>query len=41
MTLYARYAQTKYRNVESIGSGSSVINGDTKSDIKVLLKFRF
>lgn len=41
ITLYARYAQSKYSNINSIGSGNSKINGDTKSDLKVQLKFRF
>ncbi|WP_282015320.1 helix-hairpin-helix domain-containing protein [Marinifilum flexuosum] len=41
ITLYARYAQTKYSNTESIGSGTSLILGNTKSDIKLQLKFRF
>lgn len=41
ITLYARYAQTKYSDTESIGSGTSLIDGDTKSEIKIQLKFRF
>ncbi|MDQ2180574.1 helix-hairpin-helix domain-containing protein [Marinifilum sp. D714] len=41
ITLYARYALTKYSNKESIGSGTSLIDGDTKSDVKLQLKFRF
>ncbi|PXY00772.1 hypothetical protein DF185_12770 [Marinifilum breve] len=41
ITFYARYAQTKYSNTESIGSGTSLIHGDTKSDVKLQLKFRF
>ncbi len=41
LKLYARYSQTKYSNQTSIGSGNSEIKGDTKSEIKLLLKFRF
>lgn len=39
--LYVKYAQTKYINRTSIGSGNSEISGDLKSEIKLLLKFRF
>ncbi|MDM8159093.1 helix-hairpin-helix domain-containing protein [Labilibaculum sp. K2S] len=41
LKLYARYSQTKYSNQTSIGSGNSEISGNTKSEIKLLLKFRF
>ncbi|WP_321280222.1 helix-hairpin-helix domain-containing protein [Marinifilum fragile] len=41
ITFYARYAQTKYSDTESIGSGTSLIHGETKSDVKLQLKFRF
>ncbi|MCY1632820.1 ComEA family DNA-binding protein [Marinifilum sp. D737] len=41
ITIYARYAQTKYSDTESIGSGTSLIDGNTKSDVKLQLKFRF
>lgn len=39
--LYVKYAQTKYSNQSTIGSGNSEISGDTKSEIKLLLKYRF
>ncbi|MBL4559870.1 MAG: helix-hairpin-helix domain-containing protein [Labilibaculum sp.] len=39
--LYVKYAQTKYSNQSTIGSGNSEISSDTKSEIKLLLKFRF
>jgi len=39
--LYVKYAQTKYSNQTSIGSGNSEISGNRKSEIKLLLKFRF
>jgi len=38
---YAKYAQTKYANQTSIGSGNSEIAGNTKSEVKLLLKIRF
>ncbi|BAX79675.1 ComEA family DNA-binding protein [Labilibaculum antarcticum] len=41
LKLYVKYAQTKYSNQTSIGSSNSEINGDSKSEIKLLLKFRF
>nr|WP_320118173.1 helix-hairpin-helix domain-containing protein [uncultured Marinifilum sp.] len=41
LTLYARYSQTKYSNIESIGSGTSEISGNTKSELKVQLRFKF
>lgn len=39
--LYLKYAQIKYSNQTSIGSGNSEISGNTKSEIKLLLKYRF
>ncbi|WP_321318915.1 helix-hairpin-helix domain-containing protein [Labilibaculum sp.] len=39
--VYVKYAQTKYSNRSSIGSANSEIIGDTKSEIKLLLKCRF
>ncbi len=41
ISCYARYAQTKYADAESIGSGMSLIKGNKKSDIKFLLKIKF
>ncbi|WP_421918052.1 helix-hairpin-helix domain-containing protein [Marinifilum sp.] len=41
LTLYARYAQTKYSKSERIGTGTSLIHGNTKSDFKAQLKFNF
>lgn len=38
VVVYCRYAQTKYANKNSIGSGLSTINGNTKSDIKLQIK---
>ncbi len=38
IALYLRYAQIKYANKKSMGSGLSAIDGNTKSDIKLLLK---
>lgn len=39
-TFYAKYAQIKYSDHTSISSGSSEISGNTKSEIKLMLKFR-
>jgi len=41
ISLYTRYSQTKYRNIESIGSGTSEITGNTKSELKILLRIKF
>ena len=39
-SFYAKYSQTKYSDTESFGSGTSEISGDTKSEIKLQLRFR-
>jgi hypothetical protein len=41
LTFYARYSNTKYSNKEIIGSGTSKINGNTKSEFKLMAKLRF
>ena len=38
--IYLKYAQTKYANLTKIGSGNSEIDGNKKSEIKLLLKLR-
>jgi len=40
LTLYARFAQTKYANLNKIGSGSTEIAGNTKSDFKIQLRIK-
>lgn len=39
--LYLKYSQTKYSDRNTIGTGNSEINGNTKSEVKILLKCRF
>jgi len=39
--LWLRFAQTYYSNVDVIGSGLDVINGNTKSELKAELRLRF
>lgn len=41
MDIWARYAQTYYDNVSKIGTGGEQINGNTKSDIKLMLTLRY
>ncbi len=41
VNFYLRYARTQYAKATHIGSGNSEIIGDTKSEIKFLLKFNF
>jgi hypothetical protein len=41
MKLFARYAQTKYNNVNSIGSGLEQISGNTQSDLSIQLQVSF
>lgn len=41
LTLWARYARYDYRNQISVGSGLDQISGDTKSDIKFQLRYKF
>lgn len=38
--IYLRYAQTHYQDVNHIGSGTSSIKGDTKSEIKFQIRLR-
>jgi hypothetical protein len=40
LKFYIKYARSKYSNRSSIGSGNSEINGDTKSELKFLLRLR-
>ncbi|RUT79329.1 ComEA family DNA-binding protein [Ancylomarina longa] len=40
LTLYTRFAQTKYANLDKIGSGSTKVAGNTKSDFKVQLRIK-
>ncbi|MGB3075295.1 MAG: hypothetical protein WBB36_08230, partial [Chitinophagales bacterium] len=39
--VWIRYAQTYYSNLTVIGSGLDEINGDTKSEVKVEVRFKF
>lgn len=39
--LWLRYAQTFYSDKDRIGSGKEEIDGNTKSDVKMQLKFKF
>jgi predicted porin len=39
--LFARYAQTKYNNINSIGSGLEQISGNTQSDLSMQLHLSF
>jgi hypothetical protein len=39
--LFARYAQTKYSNINSIGTGLERINGNTQSDLSLQLQVSF
>jgi len=41
LTLWTRFARTKYINMESIGSGASLIEGNVKSEIKLLMRYKF
>ncbi len=41
ITAELRYANTRYTNRDIVGSGTELINGDTRSDIKAQLKFSF
>jgi hypothetical protein len=40
MDIWLRYAQTYYSNKETISSGLTQINGDTKSEIKLQIRFK-
>jgi hypothetical protein len=39
--LWIRYAMTSYNNQETIGSGGDLIEGNTRSDIRLQLRFQF
>lgn len=39
--LWLRYAQTYYSDLDTIGSGKEEIDGNTKSEIKVQLRYKF
>lgn len=39
--LWARWGQTRYNNVTSVGSGSDSIAGDTRNDVKFQARIRF
>ena len=39
--VWLRFAQTYYSNLETIGSGLDEINGNTKTELKAEVRFRF
>jgi len=39
--VFARFSQTQYSNVKSIGSGLEQINGNTQSDLIMQLQMSF
>lgn len=39
--LWLRYSITKYSNVDEVGSGLDLIQGNSRSDIKIQLRFQF
>jgi hypothetical protein len=39
--IWLRYGMTRYKDVDSIGSGVDSIPGDTRSDIKIQLMYTF
>lgn len=41
INLWFRYSITKYSNIESIGSGLDKIEGNTKSDVEVMMRLKF
>jgi len=41
LRLYAKLSQTKYNNKENIGSGNSLIEGNTKTEIKFQAIYKF
>jgi hypothetical protein len=41
LDFWLRYAQTKYVNKTEIGSGLNLIEGDTKSEVKFQLRWKF
>ncbi|MFY0607717.1 MAG: helix-hairpin-helix domain-containing protein [Cyclobacteriaceae bacterium] len=41
LTFWARYSRFTYPNQDSIGSGLSAIDGNLKSDIRIMLRYKF
>jgi len=41
VSMWLRYARTTYFNQHTIGSGNDLINGDTKSEVKIEVKVKF
>jgi len=41
LSFWIRYAQTRYYNINTIGSGLEEINGNTKTDLSLQLKINF
>jgi hypothetical protein len=41
LDLWLRFAQTRYNNKTTIGSGLNLINGNLKSDIKCQIRYKF
>ncbi|MBK8506584.1 MAG: helix-hairpin-helix domain-containing protein [Saprospiraceae bacterium] len=41
LTIEARFEQTRYRDIDTISSGNELINGNTKSRIKVQFRYAF
>ena len=39
--IWAKWAYTKYRNQETIGSGLEQINGDLRNDIRIQMRVKF
>lgn len=41
MTIWLRYAQFQFANQSEVGSGLSAINGNTRSEFKLMLRYKF
>ncbi|TGE17614.1 helix-hairpin-helix domain-containing protein [Hymenobacter elongatus] len=41
LTLWARYAETRYRNQNTVGSGLEELQGPRRSEVKVQARYRF
>lgn len=41
ITIWGKYAQTKYFNIETIGTGTEEINGNTRSNLSFQMKINF
>ena len=41
LDMWLRYAQTYYSDKNEIGSGLNIINGNTKTEVKVQFRYRF